>query len=310
MPPVLRHAVIAGALLLLTACAGIRFPAAPPAAFSRSADVVLASGVTYWSETRESPLPQVYHVVRLDLADPAVRLFVSPPNDGPSHFKARTTSDFVVASGALLAVNASYFVPFKAGSRGGDDFVPKAGAHVDPVGKVVVGGAVMAAPQVPEVDPRVNAILCVNPGFVEIRAGETCRWDVIDAVAAGPVLLVDGAEQSFHNADPKYARNRHPRTAFGVSGDGRTGWIVVVDGRQSVISEGASLPELTAFFRDLGAADAINLDGGGSTTLAVADGFGRPRVLNSPIHTGVPGRERPVANQLGVRIMAPRPIGE
>jgi hypothetical protein len=51
--------------------------------------------------------------------------------------------------------------------------------------------------------------------------------------------------------------------------------------------------------RDLGAVDAINLDGGGSATLVVAD-HGRPRVLNSPIHTGVPGRERPSANHLGV----------
>nr|WP_324250422.1 phosphodiester glycosidase family protein [Xanthomonas vesicatoria] len=44
----------------------------------------------------------------------------------------------------------------------------------------------------------------------------------------------------------------------------------------------------------------INLDGGGSSTLA-ARVDGRVRTLNRPIHTGIPGRERPVANQLGVR---------
>jgi len=301
--PFLRRAAALGALLLLSACASVDIPASPRAAFSRSASSTLSEGVTYWSETRENPLRQVYHVVQLDLADPKVELFVSPPNDGAGQYHARTTSEFVTASGALLAVNASYFVPFKAGTPGGDDFVPHAGQHVDPVGKVIVAGREVAPPDDPEVDPRVNAILCIHPSFVEIRSGATCRWDVVDAVAAGPVLLVDGAEQSFQHAGPKYARDRHPRTAFGVSADGRTGWLVVVDGRQTVISEGATLTELTAFFRDLGAADAINLDGGGSTTLAVDDGFGRPRVLNSPIHTGVPGRERPVANQIGVRVL-------
>ena len=302
---VLRAAAIGG-LLLLSACASVHIPATPQTAFGRSETSTLSEGVTYWSETRENPLRQVFHVVRLDLANPKVQLFVSPPNDGAGQYHARTTSDFVTASGALLAVNASYFTPFKPGARGGDDFVPHAGQHVDPVGKVIVAGAVVAPPEVPELDPRVNAILCIHPSFVEIRSGHTCRWDVIDAVAAGPVLLVDGVEQSFKHAGPKYAADRHPRTALGVSADGRTGWLVVVDGRQTVISEGATLAELTAFFRDLGAADAINLDGGGSTTLAVDDGFGRPRVLNSPIHTGVPGRERPVANQLGVRVLDAR----
>lgn len=297
-------------LLLLSACAGLRIPEAPRAAFSRSADMPLAEGVTYWSVTRDDPLRQVYHVVRIDLASPKTGLFVSPPNDGNGQYHARTTSDFVTASGALLAVNASYFTPFKAGTRGGDDFVPHAGEHVDPVGKVIVDGVEVEPPNAPEVDPRVNAILCIHDAFVEIRSGHACRWDVVDAVAAGPVLLVDGASQPFQHANPKYARDRHPRTAFGVSADGRTGWLVVVDGRQTVVSEGATLPELTDFFRELGAADAINLDGGGSTTLAVADGFGRPRVLNSPIHTGVPGRERPVANHLGLRTVAPaQPAG-
>jgi hypothetical protein len=65
------------------------------------------------------------------------------------------------------------------------------------------------------------------------------------------------------------------------------------------LSQGASLAELAGVLRDLGAVDAINLDGGGSATLVVAD-HGRPLILNSPIHTGVPGRERPSANHLGV----------
>jgi exopolysaccharide biosynthesis protein len=61
---------------------------------------------------------------------------------------------------------------------------------------------------------------------------------------------------------------------------------------------GASLPEMVTLFRELGAADAINMDGGGSATMAVVDKSGTPKLLSSPIHTNVPGRERPVANHI------------
>ena len=57
--------------------------------------------------------------------------------------------------------------------------------------------------------------------------------------------------------------------------------------------------EIAEFALKLSARDAINLDGGGSTAMAIATPAG-PRVLNSPIHTGLPLRERPVANHLGI----------
>ncbi|NIP83786.1 MAG: sporulation protein, partial [Gemmatimonadetes bacterium] len=81
---------------------------------------------------------------------------------------------------------------------------------------------------------------------------------------------------------------RHPRTAVGWDA-GRVLW-VVVDGRQPPHSVGMSLPELEALLLRLGASDAINLDGGGSTTLAVGG-----RVANRP--SDAEG-ERPVANAL------------
>ena len=48
--------------------------------------------------------------------------------------------------------------------------------------------------------------------------------------------------------------------------------------------------------------DAIELDGGGSATLVTEGEDGQPEVLSSPIHQRIPGRERPVANHLGVRV--------
>jgi hypothetical protein len=106
--------------------------------------------------------------------------------------------------------------------------------------------------------------------------------------------------------DATYGAARHPRTALGLDARRRLAWLVTVDGRQPGFSEGASLDELTDILISLGARDAINLDGGGSTTMVVESANGH-LVLNRPIHTGVPGRERPSANHLGVRA---RPISD
>ena len=76
--------------------------------------------------------------------------------------------------------------------------------------------------------------------------------------------------------------------------------LVVVDGRQPFYSEGITLQELADLMRALGAEYAMNLDGGGSSTMVVQGQDGRPRVLNSPIDNYIPGRERPVANHLGI----------
>jgi len=62
-----------------------------------------------------------------------------------------------------------------------------------------------------------------------------------------------------------------------------------------------TLAELAHVILEHGGYDALNLDGGGSSALVVEGADGRPRLLNSPIHGRVPpGRERPVANHLGV----------
>jgi hypothetical protein len=115
--------------------------------------------------------------------------------------------------------------------------------------------------------------------------------DVEQAVSGGPFLVrngqiaVDGEAQGFPEAS--FVAKRHPRTAAGVTADG-TLLLVTVDGRQER-SLGMSLPELAALMRRLGAINALNLDGGGSTTMAISGG-----VVNAPSD----GRTRPVANGL------------
>jgi hypothetical protein len=86
----------------------------------------------------------------------------------------------------------------------------------------------------------------------------------------------------------------HPRTAVGVDRDHKALIILVVDGRQD-FSRGHTMVELARLMRRLGAEDALNLDGGGSTTLAAVR-RGELRVLNSPSD----GVQRQVPNGIEV----------
>ncbi len=95
-------------------------------------------------------------------------------------------------------------------------------------------------------------------------------WNVVDAIGAGPMLVADGRirisideEVFFGSSIP----NTHPRTAAGRTRDGLL-ILLVVDGRQPE-SRGVNLRELAEIMLDLGAVDALNLDGGGSATLVV-----------------------------------------
>jgi hypothetical protein len=127
-------------------------------------------------------------------------------------------------------------------------------------------------------------------------------WEnVADAIGGGPVIVRDG--QVVVDTSEAFTRQqlnpRHPRTAVGQLADGRI-LLVVVDGR-SRLSRGVQIWELAQELVRLGAATAMALDAGGSTTLAF-DG----QVLNAPSE----GRERPVANALMVfyyGVYAPAP---
>lgn len=118
------------------------------------------------------------------------------------------------------------------------------------------------------------------------------RWQqVIHAVGGGPRLLHAGQFVGGEGFLPSFTDRRHPRTALGVLDDGRI-VLLVVDGRQPTHSLGMTLFELAVALRRLGAVEAINLDGGGSSTLVVGG-----RLVNLPSdETG----ERPVADALVV----------
>jgi exopolysaccharide biosynthesis protein len=95
-------------------------------------------------------------------------------------------------------------------------------------------------------------------------------WQVLDAISAGPAIVVGGRVRVMSNQEVFFGTSIpevHPRTAAGRTRDGAL-ILMVVDGRQAV-SRGVSLDELAAMMVGVGAVDALNLDGGGSSTLVV-----------------------------------------
>jgi hypothetical protein len=101
---------------------------------------------------------------------------------------------------------------------------------------------------------------------------------------AGPRLLENGIEKTDPESfDEKTRLQKHPRTLVGW--DGKSTWWIVVDGRQASHSQGLTLPETAGLALSLGLKDALNLDGGGSSSLWW-NGF--------PINLPSGGKERPL----------------
>jgi hypothetical protein len=112
---------------------------------------------------------------------------------------------------------------------------------------------------------------------------------------SGEKILLRGGVRTVSND-----RELHPRTAIGIDRDTGRLLLLVIDGRQS-FSRGYTLVELARMLKQLGAEDALNFDGGGSSTLVAEDRDGRVRVLNSP--SG--GRQRSIPDGIAVMYDAP-----
>jgi len=151
-----------------------------------------------------------------------------------------------------------------------------------PPGGAVLSGAGAAAEWLRR-NAATGSVLTVDLQF-NPAATSNCRPQ--DIVGAGP-RLVRGGKADVTEEQFGHQRARHPRTAFALASRG-TFLFVTLDGRQSR-STGMKLDEFAAELIALGAAEAINLDGGGSTTMVV-DGV----VRNSPSD----GFERAVSDAL------------
>ncbi|MGX1981550.1 S-layer family protein [Thermolongibacillus altinsuensis] len=137
--------------------------------------------------------------------------------------------------------------------------------------------------------------------FKNIQPGETITitidvhepWKNAQFIlASGPMLVNNGKVEMTMSENSPQAKTRHPRTAVAIDSSGKKVFFVTVDGRQPGYSDGMTLKEFAQYLVSIGAYKAVNLDGGGSTTMAVRRlGQTYPTVVNSPSD----GKERSVS---------------
>ncbi|MFY7923077.1 MAG: phosphodiester glycosidase family protein [Gemmatimonas sp.] len=122
------------------------------------------------------------------------------------------------------------------------------------------------------------------------------RTRVAQAVGGRPLLLVDSLVVNDVETEGNAGfRGLNPRSALGFNRQRGTMWWVVIDGRRPGVTMGTSLRQTADLLRALGATEAMNLDGGGSSALVVREqASGRVRVTNSPSDP----TERAVGNAL------------
>ncbi|MDQ2665893.1 MAG: phosphodiester glycosidase family protein [Gemmatimonadota bacterium] len=140
--------------------------------------------------------------------------------------------------------------------------------------------------------PNAAGVLAVDSAGIVHIGHFTLAGDALepfhprDAVGGKPIIVRDSAiVAGIDSANgAAFSRTHHPRTAVGISRDGRRVIFVVVDGRQKPYSDGMSLRQLATLMLSLGARTAMNLDGGGSSAMIFADpaANGALRIANRP----------------------------
>lgn len=193
----------------------------------------------------------------------------------------KTTSAFAENSPAIAAINGSFFNRDSGGS----------------VTFIEINDSVVSRTRNPSLkwgisDSIINGAIILGDDFqLSVQAAKSDAYYEKSAqesavLVSGPVLLLNSTMLAL--AKKKFVTDRHPRTCLCL---GETSVaFVTVDGRQQQ-AEGMSLLELQKFLRDLGCTEAINLDGGGSTTMWLRN----KGIVNFPSDKS---GERPVSNAL------------
>ena len=247
-------------------------------------------GVTYIDRTESSPRAIHLHVAQIDLGAPGIRFKLSP-HAGPLEVVRHTTLEFLTEEHAQLAINAHFFWPW-----------PTTEANSQVLGIAASDGSIYSAFETPEQSfallpdapglniDRTNHASIVHDDRLEPDGRHTIEHAALWTTVAGSAQIVTGGVATI----PEYKDDAHPhgaltpggptnfsnahswydavtaRTAIGLSKDARTVTLFTVDVRGG--SLGLSVREVAAMLvREFGVWDALNLDGGGSTSMAMED---------------------------------------
>jgi exopolysaccharide biosynthesis protein len=239
-------------------------------------------GITYVDRTETSPRSVHMHIIQVDLTTPGLRFKLSPPA-GNREVVRQTTLEYLVEEQAQVAINAHFFLPFPSTDR--DAWL---------VGIASSEGRVYSAFEAPEqsfalvadaaglnIDRENHAAIVRRDRLQGVTLWTTVSGSaqiVTDGVKTVPVYMdSQHANGALTPGGPGHYSNEKSwydavtaRTAIGLSRDGRTLTLFTVDVRGG--SEGMRVGEVAdLLMKDYGVWNALNLDGGGSTSMAMED---------------------------------------
>jgi exopolysaccharide biosynthesis protein len=248
------------------------------------------AGITWHAETRREPPTRLF-VAEVDLSRPSMHLRVAAGGadpDGPGRWQTTLMPPTQIAAREHfdLVINGDFFEARNAKDAEGSQSGYRAGMWAAVTGPAVTDGKVWS----PSASNR-PCLVVHKDRTVKIETLGSPTADDWEVVSGNTVLVKDGVVVRHENTA------RHPRTAVGLDAKGTTLVLLVVDGRKPGAAVGMSYDELGAEMLRLGCRQALNLDGGGSSIMAVREpNTRRYRTLNAPTD----GRERAVANVLGI----------
>jgi Phosphodiester glycosidase len=251
------------------------------------------------------PGPVAGVVARIDLTDPRVQVEVAladgrvPDGPGPCLARLDTPSNAARRNDFTIAINASFFSVPTTRTVQGKTVTYFVGNGAIPEGWHLSGGRLQSRPAK---DALRDVFIVDGDGKCSFQAGAQELPPGARYAVSGSGIVLQGGRVVARQDAPA----RHPRSAVGLSADGHFLLIVAVDGRQDH-SRGVTLEELGGLMKHLGAHQALNLDGGGSTALVVKDqATGVFATVNQPSDTSISfpevHLERPVADVIGIRV--------
>lgn len=258
-------------------------------------------GLQYELRTDTVPRPVRMHVAQVDLGAPGVRVSLSPPG-GALEAVRRTTLEHVREAGAQLGVNAHFFLPFPSAQLDANliGIAASDGRVFSPFESPVQSYALVANAPGINIDP-VNRATVVHRHLTSADSTRVAEpvtvWTTVsgsaqivtDGVVTIPIYrdalhpegrLTPGGPGQYSNERSWYDAV-NARTAIGISRNGRTLTLIVVDARGG--SQGMTVREVAeVLVRDYAVWNALNLDGGGSASMVLVDPATRiPRLVNS-----------------------------
>jgi exopolysaccharide biosynthesis protein len=181
-----------------------------------------------------------------------------------------TTGDFGIEAMAIASINGTFFDIANGGSV---DYIKSDGVEINE-NRLSKNGK--------RANHQKSAVL-INKGTLSIEKWNgNADWEKTlsadDIMVSGPLLVLNQKQEELDTANV-FNKTRHPRTAIAITKE-KNVLLITVDGRNENAA-GMNLFELSKLMRWLNADDAINLDGGGSTTLYI-NNWGQNGVVNFP----------------------------